>query len=529
MTAFQPDPDRRLLPRFRASQAAVSSGDLRSFEPAKNPEFPASPDFEQLKLRWAGEKTAELAGELVCSGVILGQNPQSLEAAEFVLARIDAFAPELIRAATALVKNFPEIEYNDTLATTASTHLRIAALKRRLAEDPHNAIVWMDRAQLHTTLGQLEAAKRAVRMSVLLAPDNRFVLRAASRFYVRANDKVQGLHLLRTSRALKTDPWLMAAEIALSTVVHQPPSSFRRARAILLADDIDPWHTAELNGAFGTLAVDDRGVGKPSHFFRQSLRHPTENAIAQAQWFSNSHKTFEVPAQLLAQRMSFEAQALKAQVEKRWNDVITACRGWSTMDPTATRPLTLGSYIAEIALHNGRIALQFTDRWVTMEPTSSMAWNNHAVALAYAGVIEEARAALAKVVRSNDAADPVYLATQGLIEYRNGNPDAGRRLYIEAAEHDRSKGDRALRALIIWHLLREEARWDSKGVQSALPALWEKTKDVPVGELATMKQLIEQSAASPSLLTSGGRLIQLSGLPADILVNYLRSGQETPI
>jgi hypothetical protein len=72
MTAFQPDPDRRLLPRFRASHAAVSSGDLRSYEKHQGTESIASPDFEQLKAQWAEAPTAELAGELVSSGIVLG-------------------------------------------------------------------------------------------------------------------------------------------------------------------------------------------------------------------------------------------------------------------------------------------------------------------------------------------------------------------------------------------------------------------------------------------------------------------------
>jgi Flp pilus assembly protein TadD len=526
MTAFQPDPDRRLLPRFRASQAVVSSGDLQSFEKRLSTESVISQDFEQLKRQWADTPTTELAGELVSSGIVLGRILDVREAAEFIRVRQHAFASDLVGLASAVLESTAASSPSpEMLATTASTYREISKLKRRLAEDPHNSIVWMDRAQLHTTLGQLDAAKHAVKIAVSLSPNNRFVLRGASRFYVRAKDQAQGLYILRNSPALSTDPWLMAAEIALSTVTAQSPFSFRRARAMLQADALDPWHTAELNGAFGTLAVGDRGVGKAGQFFRQSLRNPTENAIAQAQWFSNSHKTFEVPPRLLAQRMSFEAQALKAHAEKRWTDVITACRGWGIMDPTSTRPLSLGSYVAESALNNGEIALEFTRRWVVTEPTNSMAWNNHAVALAYVGEIEQARAALSKVTRADGAnfIDAVFLATQGLIEYRSGHPEAGRRLYLEAAENDRARRDRALHALIIWHLLREEARWDAPAVRDLVQTLWENTKDVPVGEIVAMKQLIEQSLISPTVLAPSGELIHVSGLPPDMLAKYFKS------
>jgi tetratricopeptide (TPR) repeat protein len=525
MTAFQPDPDRRLLPRFRASHAAVSSGDLRSFEKRQSTELITSPDFAQLKVQWAEAPTAELAGELVSSGIVLGHERDVRGAAEFIQARQDAFAPDLVGLARAVLEDRPATSViPEQLTSVASTHGELSQLKKRLVEDPHNSIVWMDRAQLHTTLGQLDAAKHAVKVAVSLSPNNRFVLRGASRFYLRAKDQAQGLQILRTSPALSTDPWLMAAEIALSTVTAQSPFSFRRARAMLQADALDPWHTAELNGAFGTLAAEDRSVGKAGQFFRQSLRNPTENAIAQAQWFSNSHKSFEVPRELLALRMSFEAQALKAHAEKRWTDVITACRGWSMMDPISTRPLALGSYIAESALNNGRIALEFTSRWIVTEPTSSMSWNNHAVALAYVGKIDEARAALSKVTRADGTTriEAVLLATQGLIEYRSGNPEAGRSLYIRAAESDLARQDRALHALIIWHLLREEARWNVPSTRDLIQTVWENTKDVPVGELAAMKQLIEQSAPSPAILSPSGEMIHVSGLPADILIKYFQ-------
>jgi hypothetical protein len=97
------------------------------------------------------------------------------------------------------------------------------------------------------------------------------------------------------------------------------------------------------------------------------------------------------------------------------------------------------------------------------------------------------------------------------------------REYLEAADSDRARHDSALRALVIWHLLREEARWDAPAVQKLVPTIWENTKSVPVGELAAMKQLIEQLRLPPPILSSCGELIHVSGLPADILARYFRS------
>jgi Flp pilus assembly protein TadD len=527
MTGFAPDSDRRLLPRFRASAASVSSGDLRSFQPRAT-EAPVSIHFNGLQEQWSSSPTLELASELVCAGIVLGRVTETREAAAYLKSNKDKLVPELAELADLTLEGRSSIEKSsETLVQSAETRTKLARLKRRLANNPRNPIVWMDRAHLHTTLGQIESAKHAIEVAVSLAPNNRFVLRGASRFYVRAEDKDQGLHILRRSPALNSDPWLMAAEIALSTVNAEVPKSLRRARALLLNDGLDPWHTAELNGAFGTLAINDRSLGKPLAFFRSSLRNPTENAIAQAQWFSNLNRNFQVPAEFLAQRLSFEAQALKARADERWLDVVDACLGWSAMDPTSTRPLLLGSYVAEIALQDGFRALDFTLRWITTEPTNPMAWNNHAVALAYAGKMKEATSALTRLTRltEHSPSDAVYLATGGLIEYRSGRRDAGRKLYLNAIDTEGAQKDRNLRALILWHLLREEARWDWPAANTLSKTAWENTKDIAIPELSAMKALLDlPPSRSVQHLSASSLTSEEKALVATTIERWLKPG-----
>src|SRR5439155_22265534 len=94
---------------------------------------------------------------------------------------------------------------------------RIRVLRQRSIAEPRNAFVWVDLALLYTTLGLRDQAARAIRIALALAPEDRFVLRCASRFLVHIGDAERAHHILKRSEATPYDPWLMAAEFAVSS------------------------------------------------------------------------------------------------------------------------------------------------------------------------------------------------------------------------------------------------------------------------------------------------------------------------
>jgi Tfp pilus assembly protein PilF len=514
MTTFVPENERRLLPRFRSSAAAGAAGDLCSVTPKVAPPAIIIPTehFDALQADWNEHPSIEAAVELVCTASVLGRSLEVQQAARYLLDHRNDLEKGIVAIAlTSLIGPANAIPGRPTVAPfelLSQTEIRAALsyLKSRLAQNPRNAIAWMDRSHLHTLLGQRDAAERSIRRAIALAPNNRFVLRSASRFFMHEKSKRGiGLDFLRRSRALRTDPWLMSAEIALSTVIGKAPQSLSSARSLLDADTLKPWHTSELNGAVGTFAMIDRSVGKPGQYFRRSLRDATENAVAQAQWFANKHAGVAVPSEKVTNQWSPEAVAIKAREEKNWPDVITACRQWMLMDPASSRPLILGAFVASVALYDGAATLSFTEHWIRIEPNSSGAWNNHAVALAYLGRIPEARASFARVDENDTAVFPkaVYLATKGLLAYRSGDIDAGRKHYLEAAESEDSNRDPTLRALVYWHMLREESHVGTPNARELMERAWSKSKSLPILELEAMKQTVEKSL-QPTL---GHRLI----------------------
>jgi tetratricopeptide (TPR) repeat protein len=498
MTTRSPDRERRLLPRWRASAAAVASGELKSAaQPPKLDEQTSNePSFDQLLKAWEAEKSIENAAELVSSAVVLGRIGEVEGAAKQIADERADVAP-LLRSIVTRSAGDPKaagaLELDNSIANRAKVYASIAALKRRVRDYPRNAIAWMDLAHAQTVLGQVDKARDAVRIALVLARENRFVLRSAARFFVHAGDVDEGLHVLRRASLVRSDPWLMSAEIALSGVARRAPATFRAAKDMVSRDDLQPWHTSELHGALGTLELESGGGGRARKLFNKSLRRPTENAVAQAQWAAIEHHAVEVPERLPSESMSSEAIALKAREDREWANVLLACRQWSAMEPTSSRPLVLGGFVAEVALGNGDLASEFTERLLVTSPSDSTAINNHAVALAYRGEVPAARALLNQI---NPRAlmgvgKAVNMATEGLLAYREGRREEGMSLYLEAAAEAQRLKETEIQALALWHLLREEARVDVSDLSEVVELLWRRTNSLGLPELESIKESVE--------------------------------------
>ena len=149
---------------------------------------------------------------------------------------------------------------------------------------------------------------------------------------------------------------------------------------------------------------------------------------------------------------SFEARALQAHRAGDWGPAIRHAQGWLLDEPFSTRPATLGSYLAGITEGNYRLAEEFARRGLRANPGDWLLLNNLVVALANQGQVEEAVAAFQEIATPSEELRSVLLATEGLLKFRTGEQAIGRRLYLEAAEHARRRGDRRLYALALAHL-----------------------------------------------------------------------------
>ena len=525
MTAASPDSERRLLPRWRASGDALLAGEVRSPISTRAKRSPVNTELEvaQLLECWQRERSVESAVELVSAAVVLSAEGDIGSAAE-LLAHPDSDTSVSMRE---VAQRFLAGKSGTPVAPDPlgfgpdepRLRLAIGAAKRSLRQYPRNAVVWTDLARLYVVLGQRKKALDAVNVAISLAPENRFVLRSATRCLIHTGEELQrGLQALRSSRSLRTDPWLMAAEISLAGVAAEAPRSIQWARSMSADDALDPWDSSELNGALGTFALQNGGMGKPSKLFTKSLRNPTENAVAQAAWAAAEHKAAFVPRQLLLNPNMFEASAIHHRAQRSWPTVLDACRSWSALEPTSSRPLALGSFVALAALEDGAAALSFVERALLTTPNDPVIWNNKAVALAYLGRLPEARqahhASNLRVPPRVRLSEPVYLATEGLLAYREGDREAGIQRYLAATKVRACNVNPALRLLVVWHWLREEARCDLAGVDLLVEKIWNASKGLHIPEFASMRdgilrQLQSRIGKAGSPPRGGGQLVDL--------------------
>lgn len=322
----------------------------------------------------------------------------------------------------------------------------------------------------HTVLGNNQAASKAMLVAVAVSGGNRFVLRAASRFHVLEEDLDAARNVLisDTDRLLK-DPWLMAAEIAITELAGQPLRYARRGRRLLEAD-VQARHVSELAAALATAELKAGNVKQARRLFTQALQDPTENSLAQAEWSVGQGLNV---LQVVKEEpiLSFEAKALHALRNGEFDVAMNQTQLWQADQPFALDPALHLSYIASTLFERYDLAILACERGLKANPGDKTLLNNLAFSQANAGLVDAARATMSRLAISD--ADPrnelTWTATRGLIAFRESRAAEGRRLYRESIlgwQHLPGSHDYAAKAAIFW--AREEIRADTEYSREAL-------------------------------------------------------------
>ena len=111
------------------------------------------------------------------------------------------------------------------------------------------------------------------------------------------------------------------------------------------------------------------------------------------------------------------------------------CSGWLLDEPFSSRPALAGSYLGVSLTNNCEFAEACAVAGLRAEPKNATLRNNLVVALAYQGRIDEAIAQFVKIPLPlpDDLPAYIYTATAGLVQFRRGDIEYGRRCY-EIAE-----------------------------------------------------------------------------------------------
>jgi tetratricopeptide (TPR) repeat protein len=453
VSATVTEKERQVIPRWREFRQALRHGELVGAGQAGESSAPEDEVIKRLRRDWERNRSTPFAGELVSAGVVLGNHKSALDAAEYLLRSeqpSDGIAQGIARYIVG--RGLVDEGLGEAIPFelhSAQVRQRIRQLRGWLREDPRNGFWWVDLARSYAVLGQEKGADRAMERALSLTPDNRFVIRSASRLYLHLGEHERAWEVLKRSVAYTRDPWLLAAEIATASTLGVTAKSLRLGRLILKEEDYQARQTAELSSAIATLELKNGKSREAKRLFAHSLISPTENVIAQAEWALPHVTSLEIPVHLQQMVGAHEARFVDSKRKGRWADAMEEVQGWLWDQPFSSRPAMYGSYIASMCLEDFELSARLAEFGLTASPDDPVLLNNAAVALANLSQTDEAWKRYRKIDASLLSAQStiVHLATEGLLWFKTGFPNRGGVLYQEAIQKSREMRETKLAIL----------------------------------------------------------------------------------
>ena len=432
MPASGDDRPRNVVPRWRTFEATMNTGELSPLTSLSTSRF--NDDMVADLLHEFEQDTAfSIAADLVSAAFTLGRFGIADEAAKHVLhARNGTDSARSI--ASLYLDGAPVSDAFDASPAIDTSDLSgaIRDAKRQLRVYPLNALLWANLARSYLTIGRPKKALRAMKVALGLAPHNRHILRVASRFYLHQQDPERAHSLLAAAPQVKTDPWLLSAEIATASATDRKSTLVKTAKRVLESNRFPAFHTSELASAVGTVEAKSGSMRVARQFIRASIESPTENACAQAGWMSVNADGFAGVAQI--PEKSPEANAWIAKESGEWTRSMSETKVWMRDQPFSSRPAILGSYLASTVFEDYESGAKFAKVGLVSNPEDEVLLNNLAFALAQLGQVEDAQTAISKVNQEdlNETSKVINMATHGLIAFRAGDPAAGAQNYLDA-------------------------------------------------------------------------------------------------
>lgn len=391
-------------------------------------------------------------------------------------------------------RNSEALEPENFEAFQSIQNQQIRELRQSVRAYPHNALAWMDLARLKTSIGDNESAKRHATVAYKLAPNSRFIIRSSARFYAHIDEPERALKLIQSSPRTQKDPWLMASEIALSSINGRSSRMIRKAHELLESRRFTAADTAELAGA---LAVEELGKGSSKKFVRslylKALVAPNDNVLAQVQWAADDIGLVnDIPPQWIQAPASAEAALYRAMLNGDIEMGLKKALRWHFDEPFASRPMTVASFLATLNA-DFQAASRFAQRGLIGEPENENLLNNLVFSLLCEGNIDQAAEVISKVIRlQGTTRDPHTIANIGFLAYLSDESEIGTRAYSEAIKilERTGRGDEVVMAHIFhafatkqlseqkYELLRKRAL---DLVKNSKNALVKKTAEIMLG------------------------------------------------
>lgn len=465
MTARDKQVRRDVIPRWRSFER---QGQLHESTPLPSrtetvslgDQVPASAMLDDFR----AERAPLLAADALVNAIAQRNDEVIIEAAKSLSELNLSGFPELRRTVERALAN---AETPESVGKKTDESFDPEYFRRRIADQkfmvrtyPGSALGWLDLGLSYASIGQVLQAERAVGVAVALCPGHRAVKRAASRFFVHSGDPDRALHILSGHGAPEKDPWVLSAHIATSRAAGFQSELTRVGRRMLKEKKFPAVHLSELAAAVATSEIENGAVLHARKLAAEALLQPTENAVAQFAWLETvGGLDLNVSDAISRTPATWEARTFEDFEAGEWVDSCQQALCWLRDQPFSSRPAIHGSFVASTFLEDYELALRFAEAGMLANPDDAVVVNNYVVALAETGDVVKARSIFDATIRGRGGDwRETYLATGGLITYREGDMEKARELYRAAISSFVEKSDARGRILASIFQAREELR-----------------------------------------------------------------------
>jgi tetratricopeptide (TPR) repeat protein len=451
-TIFQIE-ERRLIPNWRNFKRTVELGELK-FTDSRTPLKIIN--IDQSVMDWKYEKNIGTAADLINSSYVAGiiDKDETKEAIDFVFSNKDK-SSEILLDLSETVKNeiytgehkiskevleivYDSMEQFKSLINSKVLYRVINRTKNKTKDEILNPITWVELARLYSINGQIIKASNAIETALHLAPDNRFVLRSATRFFIHTGDFEKAIFFLKKSKSIKDDPWLISAHIATSSLMRRYSPLIKNGQSIITSDKFSNFELTELTSSLGTLEFSAGSFKNAKKLFHKSMLAPNDNSLAQMEWIAKDDPRFKINLFDFKDVVnSFEAFALDNFERGEWKDSFINCLKWFSDMPFSKRPILLGAYIAGSMLDDIDAAIVLCKIGLQANPGNVLLLNNIVYYFAMSGLIDDDNEYFIQFYHINFEDLPDHLkitlqATYGFLHFRTDNIELGKQYYEKA-------------------------------------------------------------------------------------------------
>ena len=473
--------DRRVIPNWRSFGRTTILGELNSFqiEPIYPKEVVTIDDYV---IDWKLNKTVIHASDLLSAAIVNGvlNNIEVNKAALFIIKNINKSTKSQISLAHKILgkKTDSDIssKFNDigisklpTLINKQPFYDKIRETKDLLRSYSTNPILYVELSRYYSILGQEQNSITSMKIALHLAPGNRFILRSAARlfahFHSNENNYLEYIHkILKNSTITLYDPWLTSTEISISSLRGINSRFIKKGIEIINSKNISPFNFTELASSIGTVELINGHHKKSRGFFDKALIKPNDNSLAQIEWASTKDKLINIDQANFHVRLNYEALAIDSFYKKEYDLSLDHTAKWFLDQPYSKRPILFGANVASTIQKNQKKSIEILKAGLISHPNDPLLINNIAYSLALENMAKESKDELEKVkhIKMDQSTKICLIATEGLAEFRLGNLEKGRFLYLNAIEESKKSENEYFQRIAMLNYAREEIRINSE-------------------------------------------------------------------